>query len=85
MPRERHPALVLHGIADNGERLLAGLAVRHDVIGAVEVALVDLIDGHELVDVERVRALDLDGLDLLGLDLDVLALGDFVAATLVLR
>ena len=83
MRGQRHSALVLHGVADDGEGLLAALAVRHDVIGPLVVALVDLLLGHELVDVDRVRALELDGVDLLGLDLDVLALGELVAAALV--
>ena len=80
---QRHAALVLHGVADDGECLLAALAVRHDVVGPLVVALVDLFFGHELVDVDGVRALELDGVDLLGLDLDVLALGQLVAPALV--
>jgi hypothetical protein len=78
--RERDLALVLHGIADHREGLFPGLAVRHDVVGPVEVAPVDLLDGHELGNVKRMRALDPDGLHLLGLDLDVLTLGHLVAA-----
>ena len=80
---QRHPALVLHGVADDGEGLLAALAVRHDVVGPLVVALVDLLLRHELVDVDGVRALELDRVDLLGLDLDVLALGELVAPSLV--
>ena len=80
---QRDAALVLHGIADDGERLLAALAVRHDVVGPLVVALVDFLFGHELVDVDGVRALDLDRFELLGLDLDVLAAGQLIAAALV--
>ena len=46
----------------DGESLFAALAVRNDVIGPLIVALVDVLLRHELVDVDRVRALDLDGL-----------------------
>jgi hypothetical protein len=73
----------LHCVADHGEGFFAGLAVRRDIVGAIEVAPVDLVDGHELINIKRVGALDLDGLDLLGLDLDVLALGDLIPAGLI--
>jgi hypothetical protein len=78
-------ALVLHGVADDREGLFAGLAIWHDVVGTLVVALVDLVLGHELVDLDHVRVLELDGVNLLGLDLHVLALGYFVAAALVVR
>src|SRR5262249_55892100 len=39
----------------------------------------DLRLRHELVDLDGARALDGDGLELLGLELDILALADFVA------
>ena len=48
MRGERDAALVLHGVADDGERLLAALAVRRDVIGPLVVALVDLLLGTNL-------------------------------------
>ena len=63
--------------------LLAALAVRHDVVGPLVVALVDLLLGHELVDVDGVGVLELDGVDLLGLDLDEFALGQLIAPALV--
>jgi hypothetical protein len=72
--RQRHPPLVLHGIAD-GEGFLAAFAVRHDVIGTLMVSLTDLLLRYEGVDVDGMRALDLDGFQLLGFDLDVLAHG----------
>ena len=81
---ESDPPLVLHRIADDGESLLAALAVRHDVVGPLVVALVDLLGGHERLDVDRVRALDLDGFQLLRFDLDVLALGDLIPPPLLL-
>src|SRR5947209_2388822 len=55
------------------------LVLGHDVIRPIEVAPVDLVHRHELLNVQRVGALHLDGFDLLGFDLDVLALGDFIA------
>jgi hypothetical protein len=72
-----------HGIAYDRKCLFARLPVGHDVVGAVEVAAVDFGDRDELVDVERVGALDLNGFDLLGLYLDILTLGNLVAAALV--
>jgi hypothetical protein len=36
-------------LADHGEGLLADFAIRHDVIRVVEVELVDLLAGDELV------------------------------------
>jgi hypothetical protein len=79
---ERDLALVLHGVADYGEGFLSALAFGDDVVRALIVALVDVFLGDELVDVDRVRALDLDRLKLLGLDLDILAARQLVAAAL---
>src|SRR6185312_14135771 len=46
--------------------------------GLVEVDRVDRLDGHELRDLDRVRARLLQGLDLLRLEGDVLVLGELV-------
>ncbi len=81
--RQRDAVLVLHGVADHSEGIDRRLAVRRDVIGMVEIALVDLLARHEAVDVDRVVALDLHRLQLLRLDLDIFALGELVAATLL--
>ena len=62
---------------------MAGLAVGRDVIGMVEIALVDLVPRHEAVDVDGVVALDLDRLQLLRLDLDIFALPQLIAAALL--
>jgi hypothetical protein len=43
---------------------LAGLSFRHDIVQPIEISPVDLVDGHELVYVECVRALYVEGLDL---------------------
>src|SRR5262249_17338333 len=64
--------------------LLPDLVGRGKVIGAVEIAVVDLLARHEFFDLERMGALDLDLLDLLILDLNILALADLVAAADVL-
>ena len=40
--RERDPALVHHGVPDDGKCLLAALAVRYDVVRPLVVALVDV-------------------------------------------
>jgi hypothetical protein len=80
---ERDALLVLHGVADHHERLGRALAVGHDVVRLVEIALVDLGARHEAFDVDRVRALDRDRLELVVVDRHVLALADLVAAALV--
>jgi hypothetical protein len=56
-----------------------------DVIGGIEEALVDLRARHKAVDLDRVSALDLDGVELLIRDDEVVAVGDLVATTSVLR
>jgi hypothetical protein len=52
--------------------------VRHDVVGVIEVELVDFLLRYELVDLDGARALDGHRLELLGLELDILALAHFV-------
>jgi hypothetical protein len=59
-------------------------SVGRDVIGRVEVELVDLRPGYEPLDVDRMVALELHRFQLVVLDGDVLALGDLVALDLVL-
>ncbi len=71
--REGNAVFVLHGIAYDSERFLARLALRHNVVGAIEVTPVDLVQRHKLLDVERVGAFHLNRLDLLGPDFDVFA------------
>jgi hypothetical protein len=58
---------------------LANLAIGSEVIGAVLIKLVDFFFRHELVDLDCALALNRNGLKLFGLDLDVLALADFIA------
>ena len=81
--RKGDAALVLHRVADDGERFLAALGVGYDVVRPLVVTLVDFLFGNELVDIDGVGALDLDRIELLRLDLDVLAAGELIAAALV--
>ena len=61
-------ALLAHGVADDRERLLGDLVVRCDVVRSVEVTHVDLLAGHEALDVDRMRALDPDRFEFLVFD-----------------
>jgi hypothetical protein len=38
------------------------LSIRGDVVRRVDVAVIDLVSGHELIDLDSSRAFDLDGL-----------------------
>src|SRR5262249_24667458 len=64
---------------DPSETLLPPLAVRHDVVGVVQIELVDFLLGYELVDVNHSLALDGDRLELLRSDFEVFALAGLVA------
>src|SRR5262245_47366567 len=55
-----------------------------DIVKAVEEALIDLLARHETVDLDHVRALDLDCFEFLVLDDQVLPLGSLITAALVL-
>lgn len=72
--RERNAAFVAHGVANDAERVFAARVIWHDVIGFFDIAVVDLVFRNERVYVDRVRALDLNSLKLVFLDLDVAAL-----------
>src|SRR5579871_5813871 len=80
---ECNPVLVLHGVADDGEGIEADLAVGSDIVGTIEIALVDLRLRHKAVDVDGVRAFDLDCFQLLLIDLDKFALADLISARLL--
>ena len=58
--------------------LFANLAVRSNVIGAVEVEFIDLGLWHELINFEGTGAFKRNGLKFLRLNFDVLTLADFV-------
>jgi hypothetical protein len=82
--RQADHLLGAHGVADDRERLLAHPIGGGEIVGRVEVGLVDLCARHEALNVDGVIALDLDGFQLLVLDQDVFALADLVALGLVL-
>ncbi len=81
---QRDAILVSHGVADYSEGVNAYLAVGHDVIGMVDVAVIDLVLGHKAVDVDGVAAFDLDGFQLFLFDLDVFAFLQFVTASFLI-
>ena len=61
------------------EGLLPNLAVRCDVIGTIDVEVIDLVPGHELIDIDGARRLDVDCFEVCIGDLDVaFALADLV-------
>ena len=80
---KRHHILDAHGLADHRKSLLPHFVVGHDVIGTVEITLVDLRTRHEAIDADHVTAFDGDRLKLLILDLKIDALGIFIAPALV--
>ena len=77
-----HP-LAAHCVSDDRERLEGDLVFGDQVIRAVDIALIDLGFGNEAIDVDRMAALDCDGVKFFILDLQVDALLDLVAAPLV--
>ena len=77
-PRPTIP-LLSHRLADDREGVLADLVVGNDVVRSVEVALVDVRQRDELVDLDGVAAIDLKRFELLVLDSDVDVLLDLIA------
>ena len=73
-----------HGVANHDECVSTCFAVGYDVIWLIEVSLIYILGGNEIVDFDGVRALELHGLQLFFVDLDVSTLGKFVAADLVI-
>src|ERR1700730_16444892 len=73
------------GIASWLSDMLTDLSVRGNVIGIVQVQFVDLVLGHELVDVDRALALDRDSFELLGIKLNIVALANFIALNDICR
>src|SRR6476659_6143260 len=58
------------------------LAIRDDVVRLVEIPLVDVFRGHKAIDLDRMRALQLDGLQLVLFDLEVAAFRQLVTSAL---
>src|SRR5262249_3984268 len=83
-PPERHHPLAAHGFANHRKGLLPDRRAGHDIIRAIEEALVDRGVRHKSVDLDGVGALDLDRFELRILNDEVLALGHLVAAAFVL-
>src|ERR1700722_5448057 len=76
---EGHHAALLNRLADHREGLLSNLAVRYDVIGTINVEVVDLVPGCELIDVDGARRLDVDCFEVRLCDFDIaFALADLV-------
>jgi hypothetical protein len=63
--------------------VLPGLIVGDDVIGAVQISLVDLLAWHERVDIDGVVALDRNGVELVVFERDVGVLSVLEAATFI--
>ena len=80
---EAHDLLLRHRLANDCEGLLGDLAARREIIGRVDVDVVDLGAGHEALDVDGVCRLDRDLVDLVLFHDHVFALADLVAFDLV--
>src|SRR5262249_47796736 len=83
-PAERNHVQLRNGVANDGKSLLTNRAIRGNVVGRVDITLIDLIFWNELVNIDGARAFDLDGFYFLILDNHVLALCDLIAAHHVL-
>src|SRR6516164_6696319 len=79
-PAERNHVQLRNGVANDGKSLLTNRAIRGNVVGRVDITLIDLIFWNELVNIDGARAFDLDGLYFLILNNHVLALCDLIAA-----
>src|SRR5580704_2688220 len=77
---QRHQGFAAHRLADHRKGVLPDRIVGGNVIGRIEEALVDLRTLHKAIDVDYVRARDLDRLQLLIFDEEILAFADLVAA-----
>ena len=73
----------LAGLPEHGEKQPVGLLsalVRLEVVGLAKVDWIDLVHVDEVADVDRMRQLDVETIDVLVRQLDVAALLDFEAA-----
>ena len=77
-PGDAHHSGVLHGRQQQAIRLGAPV-VGHQVVRAVEEQRVDVVEPDEVLDVDGVRRLGIERLQLLGLDQHIVAGRDFVA------
>jgi hypothetical protein len=60
--RKGNTFFVLHGVTDDDEGFRPCLAIECDVVGLIEIALVDINPRDESVNIDRVGTLDLDRL-----------------------
>src|SRR5262249_54894727 len=79
-PTERDHVQLCNGVSNDGKSLLTNRTIRGNVVGRVDITLIDLIFWNELVNIDGARAFDLDGLYFLILNNHVLALCDLIAA-----
>jgi hypothetical protein len=76
---ERNHSFLVDGFADHCKGLLPDLSLRNDVVGVIEIQLIDLGFGNERLDLNDALALECNRVELFGFELDVLALADLVA------
>jgi hypothetical protein len=57
--------------ADHSKGLLPYLPVGHDVIGPVDIEIINLVSRYELINIDGAGRLDLDGLEVFVGDFDV--------------
>ena len=81
---ERHHPLAAHGFADHGKRFLPDATVWRDVVGALQISLVDLLERNERVDFDGVSALDRNSVEFVIVHRNVCVLCVLVAAALIL-
>ena len=77
-------SLLADGIPDYRECLLCDPVVRREIIRCVEVAFIDLRPGDEAFDLDRVGALDANGIDFLVFDHHEAAFANRIAFHLIL-
>src|SRR5688572_24014322 len=77
LPQRDH-AFFPDRLTDDSESLLTDLTVRNDVIGVLQIELIDLVLGDELIDLNDALALYLNCLQFLRQHLDVVAFGNLI-------
>lgn len=73
-----------HGVTDDGKSILPDLIVGRDIVGRVDVAFVNLVLRHELINFDDPSALNLNSVEFLVLNEEVLAFRDFITSSSVL-
>src|SRR5262249_28538604 len=83
--REPYHLFRSHRLADHSEGLFADAIGGRQIIGGIEIKRVDIGARHEALDIDGVIALDRNGFELVVLEHEILALGNFVALGLIFR